>query len=78
MVNRKAESQIGNLTFDHKKLRIEPISLRAGDMQHAIEKLSMKATTLLQTSSQSKVCIRSYSLAKLREFQLWRDKKPFG
>jgi hypothetical protein len=47
MAKRKVGSQIGNLTPDHKKSGIAPISLRAGGVQHIIEKLSMRATTLL-------------------------------
>jgi hypothetical protein len=47
MVKRKARSQIVNLTPDDKKSKINPISLRASGMQHVVEKLSMKATTLL-------------------------------
>jgi hypothetical protein len=51
-------------------------------MQHTIEKLLTRATTLLQTSSQSKVFTQSYEAPKLRETQLcefWdsRDKMPF-
>jgi len=47
MAKRKAGSQIGNLTPDHKKSRIDPTSLRVGGMQHAVGKLLMKVTTLL-------------------------------
>jgi hypothetical protein len=39
--------KIGNLTPDHKKSRINPTSVRAGDMQHVVGKLSTRATTLL-------------------------------
>jgi hypothetical protein len=47
MAKRNVGSQIASLTPDHKKSRINPISLRAGGMQHAIGKLSMMVTTLL-------------------------------
>jgi hypothetical protein len=47
MVKRRAGSQIANLTPDHKKLGIDPIYLRAGGVPHTVEKLSMRATTLL-------------------------------
>jgi hypothetical protein len=47
MAKRKAGSQIINLILDHGKSRIDPIPLRVGDMQHAVEKLSTKATTLV-------------------------------
>jgi len=51
MAKRRARSQIGsqiaNLTPDHKKSGIDPISLHSGRMQQTVEKFSMKATTLL-------------------------------
>jgi hypothetical protein len=47
MAKRKVGNQIGNLTFDHKKSGIDLILLLAGGVQHAIEKLSMRATTLV-------------------------------
>jgi hypothetical protein len=51
MAKRKAKSQIGSLTPDHKKSGIDPIPLRAGGMRHIVEKLLLKATTLFRTSS---------------------------
>jgi hypothetical protein len=63
------------------------IFLRAGSVQHAAEKLSTRATTLLQTSSRSEVYTRNYSPAKLWKSNPWqfrtpiwesRDKKSFG
>jgi hypothetical protein len=45
MAKRKAGSQIGSLTPDHGKSRIDPIPLRAGGVWHIIGKLLMKATT---------------------------------
>jgi hypothetical protein len=72
MAKRKVKSQIGNLTPDHKTSEIDPISLRSGGVQYAIENISTRATTLLQTSSRSKVCTQSYSPAKSREFQPWQ------
>jgi hypothetical protein len=47
MAKRKAGSQIGNLTPNHKKSRIAPISLHAGGMQHIVKKLLTRAITLL-------------------------------
>jgi len=47
MAKRRAGSQIANLTPDHKKSGIDPIYLAAGSMRHTVEKLSMRATTLL-------------------------------
>jgi hypothetical protein len=40
-------------------------------VQHTIGKLSTKVITLLETSSQSKVCTQSYGAPKSRESQLW-------
>jgi hypothetical protein len=40
-------------------------------MQHTLGKISMRATTLLETLSQSKVCTQSYKAPKSRESQLW-------
>jgi hypothetical protein len=47
MAKRKAESQTTNLIPNHKKSRIDLISVCAGDMQYAIGKLSTRAATLL-------------------------------
>jgi hypothetical protein len=47
MAKRKVGRQIGNLTPNHEKLRIDPIPSRAGGVQHAIEKLSTKAIASL-------------------------------
>jgi hypothetical protein len=41
-------------------------------MRHTVGKLSTRATTLLQTSSQSEVCTQSYGAPKSRESQPWR------
>jgi hypothetical protein len=47
MANKKAKSQAGNLTLDHEKLGIDLIIVRAGDVQHAFEKISTRAPTSL-------------------------------
>ncbi len=47
MAKRRAGSRIASLTLDHKKPRIDPIYLAAGGVPHIVEKLSMRATTLL-------------------------------
>jgi hypothetical protein len=39
---------------------------------HIVGKLSMRATTLLWTSSQLEVCTQSYGAPKLRKSQLWK------
>ncbi len=49
------------MTPDQKKSRIDPIYLASGNVRHIVEKLSTRATTLLETSLQSKVCRRSYA-----------------
>jgi hypothetical protein len=41
MAKRKAGSQIGNLTPDHKKLGIDPTPMRAGAVGHTVGKLLM-------------------------------------
>jgi hypothetical protein len=40
-------------------------------VRHIVGNLSMKAITLLETSSQSKVFTQSYGASKLQKFQLW-------
>jgi hypothetical protein len=60
----KIGSQIANLTPDQKKSGIDPIYLVAGDLPHIVGKLSTRATTLLQTTSRSKVCSQSYAASK--------------
>ncbi len=47
MAKRKTGSQIDSLTPDHKKSRIDPIPLWVSGVQHAVGKLSMRATTLV-------------------------------
>jgi hypothetical protein len=67
MVERRAGSQIGSLTPDHKKSGIDPILVCVGGTRHTIGKLSRRATSLFQTLSQSKVRARSYERPKSRE-----------
>jgi hypothetical protein len=64
MVKKRAWSQTGNLTPDHKKLRIDPTPMCADGVRHTIGKILSRATRLLQTSSQSEVWARSYELPK--------------
>ncbi len=47
MAKRRARSQIGSLTPDHKKSRIDPIYLSAKGVLYNIRKLLTRATTLL-------------------------------
>jgi hypothetical protein len=72
MAKRKVGSQIVSLTSDQKKVGNRPNLL--GYRGHAtyLGKLSMRATTLLQTASPSKVCLQSYGAPKSWESQLAR------
>jgi len=56
-----------NWQFDSRPLKVENrlILLREGGIQHIPRKLSTRATTLLQTLSQSEVCTQSYGAPKL-------------
>jgi len=62
--------ETGSLTPDQKKSGIDPIYLAANNMPHTIEKLSTRATTLLQTALRSEVCSQSYRAPKSRESRL--------
>jgi hypothetical protein len=55
MAKIRANSQTTSLAHDQKKSGIDPIYLAAKGVQHIVEKLSTRATTLLQTTSQSEV-----------------------
>ncbi len=72
MAKRRVGNQIVSLTPDQKKSRIDPIYLAAEGVRHTVEKLSMKATTLLQTTSRFEVCSQSYGVPKSWESQLAR------
>jgi hypothetical protein len=70
MVERRAESQTGNLTPDHQKSGIDLVSVCVGGVQHTVGKLLRRATSLLQTSSQLEVGAvgaKSYERPKPRE-----------
>jgi hypothetical protein len=64
---KKGRNQIGSLTPDHKKSRIDPISVCAGGVRHTVRKLLRRATSFLWTSSQPEVWGGSYELPKSRE-----------
>ncbi len=70
MSKRRAESQTGNLTLDHKKSRINSIPVCADGVRHTVGKLLRKDTSLLQTSFQSEVWAESYEFPKSRESKL--------
>jgi hypothetical protein len=65
---KKAGSQTDNLILDHKMSEIDLTSMRVGGVRHTVEKISTRATTLLETLSRLEVWARSYSPAKLWEF----------
>jgi hypothetical protein len=71
MDERRAGSQIGSLTPDHKKSGIDPTPTYDGGVRHGVGhgvgKLSRKATRLVQTLSRSEVGARSYDGPKFRE-----------
>jgi len=69
MVERRVGSQTVNLTPDHKKSGIDPIPVCEDRLWRTVRKLLRRATSLLQTSSQSEVWAGSYELPKSREFQ---------
>jgi hypothetical protein len=70
--NTSYDKKKGRETLNHEKSRIDPTFVRVGGVQHIVGNFLMKATTLLQTLSQSKVWVRSYSPAKLQEPQPWQ------
>ncbi len=67
MAKRRVGSQIGNLTPDHKKSRIDPTPGCAEGVRYPIEKILRKATSLLWTSLQSEVWAESFDLRKFYE-----------
>jgi hypothetical protein len=67
---KKVGSQIGNLTPDHQKSRIDLTPRHAGGVWQAVGKFSTRATSLIQSSSQLKVWAKSYDSAK------WWESKP--
>jgi hypothetical protein len=64
MAKRRVESQIGNLTPDHKKSGIDLIFVRADGVQHIVGKLSTRVTTLLENSYQLEVFTQNYRAPK--------------
>ncbi len=70
MAKIRVESQIANLTPDQKKSGIDPIYLSTDNVRHTVGKLLTRATTLLSTAPQSKVCLQSYGAPKSRKSQL--------
>jgi hypothetical protein len=63
-----------NCQFDSRPLKVgnRPDLLVGRGVRHIVGKLSMRATTLLQTAFQSEVCSQSYGAPKSRKSQLIR------
>jgi hypothetical protein len=61
------KGRVDSLTPNHKKSRIDPILVCAGGVRHTVGKLSRRATSSLQTLSQSEVRARSYEHPKSQE-----------
>jgi hypothetical protein len=59
--------ETSNTSYGQKKSRIALISMCVGGVPHAVEKLSTRLTTLLQTSPQLEVYTQSYGPPKSRE-----------
>jgi hypothetical protein len=67
MGKRRAGSQTGSLTPDHKKSGIDLFSTSELKVQYVVGKISTRATSLVQTSSQSNLAVESYELPKSRD-----------
>jgi hypothetical protein len=67
MGKRRAGSQTGSLTPDHYKSGIDHFPMSNSGVRYVVEKISTRATTLVQNSSRSEVKARSYDLSKSRE-----------
>jgi hypothetical protein len=65
----KKKGQESNWQFDSRplKVRIDPTLVREGEVRDVVEKLLMRATSLLLTSPPSKVWAESYKSTKWRE-----------
>jgi len=87
MGKRRAGSQTGSLTPDHKKSGIDLFPTSELRVRHGVEKISTRATTLVQTLSRSDSAVGSYERSKSRDSNRdnfgtpsWesREKEPFG
>jgi len=66
MGKRRAGSQTGNLTPDHKKSGIDLFPTSELRVRYVVGKISMRAISLVQTSSRSDLSVGSYDLPKSR------------
>jgi hypothetical protein len=64
MGKRRAGSQTGSLTPDHKKSGIDLFPTSELRVRYVVGKISTRATSLIQTSSRSDLAVRSYELPK--------------
>ncbi len=67
MGKRRAGSQIGSLTPDHKKLGIDLFPTSELRVRYVVEKMTTRATSLVQTSLRSDFAVGSYELPKSRD-----------
>jgi hypothetical protein len=67
MSKRRAGSQTANLTPDHKKSGINLFPTFELKMQYVVGKISKRAISLVETSSQSDFAVGSYELSKSRD-----------
>jgi hypothetical protein len=67
MGKRRAGSQIDSLTPDHEKSGIDLFQTSELKVQYVVGKISTRATSLVQTSSQSDFAVGSYELPESRD-----------
>jgi hypothetical protein len=67
MGKRRAGSQTGSLTPDHKKSGIDIFPTSELKVRYVVGKISTRATSLIQTSLRSDFAIESYELPKSRD-----------
>jgi hypothetical protein len=67
MGKRKAGSQTGSLTPDHKKSGIDLFPTSELRVRYVVGKISTRATTLVQTSLRSEFAVGNYELPKSRD-----------
>jgi hypothetical protein len=68
MGKRTAGSQTASLTPDHKKSGIDLFPTSELRVQYVVEKISTRATSLVQTSLRSDLAVGSYELSKSQDF----------
>ncbi len=77
MGKRRVGSQTGSLTPDHKKSGIDPIPVCVDEVRYTVGKLLRRATSLLQTSSQSEAWAGSCESPKSWESKLGQFRDSF-